>query len=138
MRYRESDEMQAEREQERVQAQVKQTMTSHLTEARSWPYFKEHEAEIKAALGKAPLTSGHPAEEALLLSRVYQRIVGPKLSQLEQARVLADLKSRANASSLNPSATGAPSGVPANVRAKTGGTFGSALKWAASQTAGRG
>ncbi len=95
-------------------------------------------AEIKAALGKAPLTSGHPAEEALLLARVYQRIVGPKLSQLEQARVLADLKSRANASSLNPSATGAPSGVPANVRAKTGGTFGSALKWAATQTAGRG
>lgn len=131
------EEIQNERQMERARAQVKQTMASHLTEARTWPYFKEHEAEIKAALGKEPLTSGHPAEEALLLSRVYQRVVGPKLSQLEQARVLADLKSRANASSLNPSATGAPSGVPKNVRAKDGGTFGAALKWAAGQTSGR-
>jgi hypothetical protein len=127
----------AQREQEAATTQLKQTMSTHLTRARSWPQFKEHEADIKAELLRRPLTSGHPAEEALLLRDVYDAIVGPKLSQLEQAKVVASLKERANASSLNPGATGAPGGIPKNAQAKHGGRMADALKWAASQTGGR-
>lgn len=135
------EQVRADREaqqQERQAAQVKQTFAGYLTEARNqWDGFKEHEAEIKAALLAAPLTSGHPAEERVLLEQTYRRIVGPKLTQLQQAKWLADLKSKATASSLNPAATGAASGIPKNVRAKDGGTFGNAIRWAEQQTAGR-
>lgn len=135
------DQVRADRDaqqQERQAAQVKQTFAGYLQEARTeWKGFKEHEKEIKAALLAAPLTSGHPAEERILLEQTYRRIVGPKLSQIQQAEWLADLKTKATASSLNPSATGAPSGIPKNVRAKDGGSFAAALKWAEAQTAGR-
>lgn len=132
------EHMRAEQEQARQSAQLTQTFAGYLTEARTeWEGFKEHEAEIKQALLDAPLTSGHPADERILLERTYRRIVGPKLSQLQQQKWLADLKARAGASSLNPAATGAPVGVPKNVRAKDGGTFANALKWAAEQNAGR-
>lgn len=132
------EQMRAQQEGERAQAQLQRTMTGHLTEARSaWPYFKEHEPAIKAELAKAPLTSGHPAEEALLLRRVYDRVVGPIRAAEDQKRIVADLQSRAHASTLNPASTGAPSGIPKTVRAKDGGTMGAALKWAAAQNAGR-
>lgn len=109
-----------------------------LTKAReSWPHFTDHEADIKAALMAMPPTSGHPAEEALALRDAYDAVVGPKLSELEQRRVLTTLKQHANASSLNPASTGAPGGVPKNVRAKDGGTIGNALIWATGKTAGR-
>jgi hypothetical protein len=127
----------AQREQDAATTQLKQTMGTHLTRARTWPQFAEHEAEIKAELLRRPLTSGHPAEEALLLRDVYDAIVGPKLSQLEQAKVVASLKERANASSLNPAASGAPSGIPKTAQAKHGGRMADALKWAASQQSGR-
>lgn len=127
----------AKAEAAEASAQLKQTMTGHLQEARAWPYFADHEAEIKQALLNEPLTSGHPAEEAWLLRRVYDRIVGPKLSSLEQARVVAELKKLAHSSTLNPAATGAPTGVPKTVRAKDGGSFGNALRWAAAQAEGR-
>jgi len=127
----------ATREQEAATTQLKQTMSTHLTRARTWPQFKEHEADIKAELLRRPLTSGHPAEEALLLRDVYDTVVGPKLSQLEQARVVADLQTRARASSFNPASAGAPSGVPKEAQAKHGGRMGDALKWAAAQNSGR-
>lgn len=127
----------AQREADQTRAQVNQTMTGYLTQARKWPQFTAHEAAIKAALLQAPPTSGHPAEEALLLREVYDRIVGPTLSRLEQDKVVASLKERAHASSLNPAATGAPSGIPKNARAKDGGSMAHALEWAAAQQAGR-
>jgi hypothetical protein len=131
------EQMQQERQMEQQRAEVQHVMLGHLAEARTWPQFKEHEAEIKAAIAQAPLTGGHPAEEAVLLQRVYRQVVGPKLDQIQQQKWLAELKSRANAGSVNPAATGAPVGVPKNVRAKEGGTFGNALKWAAAQQSGR-
>lgn len=127
----------AQREQQAVETQLKQTMTGHLTDARQWPLFTEHEAAIKAALLQAPLTSGHPAEEALLLRRVYDRVVGPHLRSHSEASVVASLRERANASSLNPAATGAPSGIPNNARASKGGTMAEALRWAERQTSGQ-
>lgn len=130
-------ELKAEREAEQANTQLKQVMSSHLSDARTWPHFTEHEAEIKQFLATAPLTSGHPAEEALLLRKAYDRIVGPKLSALEQKRIVADLQSRAHASTLNPASTGAPSGIPKNVTAKHGGTMKEALAWAAREAAGR-
>lgn len=130
-------EIKAERDAEQANTQLRQVMTSHLAKARNWPYFTDHEAEIKAALATAPLTSGHPAEEAMLLRETYDRIVGPKLSDLERKRITADLQSRAHASTLNPASTGAPSGIPKNVTAKHGGTMKEALAWAASQQQGR-
>lgn len=132
-------QLQQERQLEQQRQVVQSQMLGHLNEARTtWPQFREHEAEIKAALAKAPLTGGHPAEEAVLLQRIYRQIVGPKLDAIQQQKWIAELKSRANAGSINPSATGAPSGIPKNVRAKDGGTFANALKWAAAQQSGRG
>ena len=119
------------------QRQVTQQITSHLTKARSWPHFEAHEAAIKQALAAMPLTSGHPAEEALALREAYDAVVLPKLSELEQNRVLAQMNARANDSTLNPSNTGAPTGIPKNVRAKDGGTFGNALRYAEQRAAGR-
>ncbi len=84
-----------------------------------------------------PLTSGHPAEEALALRDAYDAVVLPKLSELEQNRVLAQMNARAHDSTLNPSNAGAPRGVPRNVRAKEGGTFGNALRYAEQRVAGR-
>lgn len=126
-----------QRQQEQAQQRNAAAINSHITEARTWPHFEQHKKQIAEIARSMPLTSGHPAEEAAVLTRAYWQVVGPKLSQLEQQRVVADLKARANASSLNPSATGAPTGVPKNITAKGGGSFGDALKWAQTQTAGR-
>ncbi len=134
------DQVRSEREAKQAEAaqqQVVSQITSHIAEAKKWPYFDQFKDKIAALARTMPLTSGHPAEEAIVLRRAYDQVVGPELSKLEQNRVLADLKSRAHASSLNPASTGAPSGVPKNVRAKDGGSFGNALKWAEQQQAGR-
>lgn len=129
---------QARVQRERAQTQVKQQITSHIEKAKaSWPHFAAHQKEILALVATMPLTSGHPAEEAMVLRDAYDQVVLPKLSELEQNRVLADLKQKATASSLNPANTGAPTGIPKSVRAKDGGTMGNALKWAAERTAGR-
>lgn len=135
------DQVRSDRQQQaeqHAQQQASAAVQSHVAEARkSWPYFERFKAEILHAASAMPLTDGHPASEAVVLRRAYDSVVLPQLSSLEQARVVADLKARANASSLNPASTGAPGGVPKNVAAKTGGTFGNALKYAAAQASGR-
>lgn len=134
------EQVRAEREQRAQETQQRQTAAAihgHISEARKWPYFDQYKTQIAQIARTMPLTSGHPAEEAIVLRRAYDQVVGPQLSQLEQKRVLDGLKARANASSLNPAATGAPSGIPKNITAKGGGSFGDALKWATTQTSGR-
>lgn len=134
------EEIRSEREAKQAaesQRQVVQQITNHIAEAKKLPYFEQFKAQIADAAKAMPLTSGHPAEEAIVLQRAYWQVVGPQLSQLEQQRVVADLKTRAHASSLNPASTGAPSGVPKNVRAKDGGSFANALKYAEQQLSGR-
>lgn len=134
------EQVRSEREQRQAETAQRQTVAAihgHISEAKKLPYFAQFQKEIGEAARAMPLTSGHPAEEAIVLQRAYWQVVGPQLSKLEQQRVVAELKSRANASSLNPAATGAPSGVPKNVRAKDGGTFGNALAWAQAQQSGR-
>ncbi len=128
----------AQREQQREAVQ-KQTQwrDKTLEKARSLPYFKEHEADIKQVYLGLPQTSGHPAEEAAALREAYDRVVLPKLSQLEHDKAVASMKSRATASTLNPASTGTPGGIPKNVSARTGGTFRDALKWANAQASGR-
>lgn len=133
----EREATQRQQQADAQQRQVTQQITSHLTKARTWPHFEAHESAIKQALAAMPLTSGHPAEEALALREAYDAVVLPKLSELEQNRVLAQMNARANDSTLNPSNTGAPTGIPKNVRAKDGGTFGNALRYAEQRMAGR-
>lgn len=134
------DQVRSEREQKAIaeaEAHRDREMKSHIAEAKKLPHFDKFKAEIHAAAAAMPLTDGHPASEAQVLNRAYWQVVGPRLSELEQQKVMKDLQSRANASSLNPASTGAPSGIPKNVAAKTGGTFADALTWAQAQTAGR-
>ncbi len=134
------DQVRSEREAKQAETAKQQNIAAintHIAEARKLPYFDQFKDQIRAAALAMPLTSGHPAEEAIVLQRAYWQVVGPELSKLEQQRVVADLKARANASSLNPAATGAPSGIPKNITAKGGGKFGDALKWATAQQAGR-
>lgn len=135
------DQVRTEREQREVEQANRQRdaqMQTHIAEAKkSLPHFDQFKTQIHAAIEAMPLTDGHPASEAQVLHKAYWQVVGPQLSQLEQARVMKDLQSRANASSLNPASTGAPSGIPKNVRAKDGGSFENALAWATTQTAGR-
>lgn len=137
-------EQQAQREQERqanqqtaYRAQVETQMKGYITQARTWPFFAEHEAEIKAALAAAPETGGHPAEEAVLLRQIYDSVVGPRLATLAQDKVLAQLQSRANASGINPAATGVPSGIPKSAQAKYGGSFKAALAHTLAQASSR-
>lgn len=125
---------QAEREQQLRASAIASTIGEA---KRTWPYFDRFKSEIETAIRQMPLTDGHPASEGMVLRRAYDQVVLPKLSQLEQDRVLADLKKTANASSLNPAATGAPSGIPKTVRAKEGGSMAAALAWAATQQGGR-
>ena len=126
-----------ERQADTAKRQVVSAIQGHISEATKWPYFEQYKAQIAHVARTMPLTSGHPAEEAIVLRRAYDQVVGPQLSTLEQQRVMADLKARAHASSLNPASTGAPSGIPKAVRAKDGGTFGAALQWAQAQQSGR-
>lgn len=128
----------AKREQQREAIQ-KQTQwrDQTLVKARSLPYFKDHEADIKRVYLGLPQTSGHPAEEAAALREAYDLVVLPKLSQLEHDKAVASMKSRATASTLNPASTSSPGGVPKSVSAKTGGTFRDALRWADAQASGR-
>lgn len=128
------DQLREERQQESKQRQLQQTMDGHIAQAKTWPGFTEHKDAIYQALAAAPMTSGHPAEEALLLRQVYDAIVGPKLSDMQRSAWTKDLQTRATSGTVNPASTGMPSGVPKNVRAKTGGTFKDALAWAATQT----
>lgn len=128
----------AQRERQREQQQQQtQWRDKTLEKARSLPYFAEHEADIKQVYLSLPPTSGHPAEEAAALREAYDRVVLPKLSQLEHDKAVTSMRTRASASTLNPASTGAPGGVPKNVRAKDGGTMRDALKWATAQTSGR-
>ena len=62
------------------------------------PHYQEHEAAIAAAMGD--LTDLAPNEAALL---AYVNVVLPNPSKTEQAKTLADLKTKAAASTLNPS-----------------------------------
>jgi len=135
------EQVRADREAQQIQREQQQRngqITTGIQYAqKTWPYFDRFKAEIHAAVQAMPLSDGHPASEMEVLRRAYDQVVLPKLSELESARVVKDLQSRAHASTLNPAATGAATGIPKNVTAKTGGSFAEALKWAASQTQGR-
>ena len=63
-------------------------------------------------------------------------MVGPKLQQLEQARLVKELQTRAQTASLNPAQQTGAGRQTASVRAKDGGTMGEALRRAMAANAG--
>lgn len=129
----EREARQFQHEQQQRHAQI----DSGIAEARkSWPYFDQFKADILAEAQKHPLTDGHPMSELAVLRKAYDTVVFPQLSKLEQARVVAELKKTAHASSLSPASTGAPTGIPKTARAKEGGSMRDALRWAMEQQAG--
>jgi len=80
--------------------------TGIMPELTALPQFKEHAAEIKAALANTKLQTDHPAEVSAAVYRIYNRIVLPKLQTAERRTVLQDLTHKANAGSVNPAQTG--------------------------------
>jgi hypothetical protein len=71
-----------------------------LKELRQQPHFKEHEAAIKQALAEHD-DWGDNVYRAYV--HVLQTVVFPTLSQTEQAKVLADLKTKAASGTVTPS-----------------------------------
>ena len=97
-------EQRAQRQEQAEQiAQLQATASQHsqhtLTELRSQPYFKEHEADIKRAFADHPEWGDnlHRAYLHVLTTRVL-----PKLSQTEQAKVLDSLQTKAAATTVSP------------------------------------
>lgn len=85
-----------------IQEQAVQHSTATLTELRSDPYFKQHEAAIKAEFA-AHEEYGDNIHAAYV--RVLTRDVLPTLSQTEQRKVLDSLSSKAAGTTVNPGGT---------------------------------
>lgn len=79
-----------------------------LNELRQRPYFKEHESKVKAALMAHPEWGDnvHAAFNHVLVTEIL-----PNLSTSEQAKVVANLQNKANASTVAPNGS-APTGKP--------------------------
>lgn len=80
--------------------------TGLMPELTGLPQFKEHAAEIKAALKETRLETDHPAEVTAAVYRIYSRIVGPKLATAGHQARLHDIHAKADAGTIgNPSST---------------------------------
>jgi hypothetical protein len=94
--------------QERQAAAVTQRVTSEASQmyqkASSWHGFKAHEAEIAKVFDANP---SFDLKDAYL--DVLHRVILPTLPAQAQAKVVADLQSKAAAQSLNPAGSARPS-----------------------------
>lgn len=66
-----------------------------LAEAETWPYYKDHEGDILREM---------QADKRLSLEGAYRRVVLPKVRQLERQAILAEMKQKPEASTINPGA----------------------------------
>ncbi len=84
---------------EQQQRELQQSVTDIYAEAvELLPHFKEHEAEIGKVF--ATLNGDDPAKD---LRKAWKTVVGPKLSAQAKAEVLDSLKTKAAATTVNPS-----------------------------------
>lgn len=77
---------------------------AQLAEARTWPHFDAHQDEILAAMER---------DHRLSVEGAYNRVVVPKLRQLERQAVLTELNQKSQASTVNPGSRSASQSVPA-------------------------
>lgn len=69
-----------------------------LSVAETWPFYKDHESDILHAM---------QADQRLSLEGAYNRVVVPRIRQLERQTILAEMKQKPDASTVNPGAVSA-------------------------------
>ena len=74
-----------------------------LAEAASWPYYTEHQQEILRTMEN---------DHRLSLEGAYQRVVLPKMRQLERQAVLSEINQKSQASTVNPGAKASAQSQP--------------------------
>ena len=79
--------------QEKVQQDADKWAEARYAKVSQWPHFKAHEKAIADAITNDP---------ELDVGDAYIQIVVPQLSQTERTSVVADLRDKASASSINP------------------------------------
>ena len=97
-------EIQQERQQTRLSQEASQRAAEQYQTAQSWHGFKEHEADIAAAFNEHPRWSLQDAYLHVLHTKIL-----PSYPATAQAKVVADLQSKAAAQSLNPAGAVRPS-----------------------------
>ena len=96
-----------QREQEQVQtAKAQDFAKATYQQAQQWPYFKEHQAAIAEAFKAMPPMPDEQVGTAIrdAYIQVLTQKVLPSLSSTAQQQVLTDLKRKAVASTVNPTA----------------------------------
>ena len=76
-----------------LQRHSQATAQSILAEAMTWPHFKEHQREILTEMER---------DGRLSVEGAYNRVVLPKLRQLERAAVLKEIQAKSRASTVSP------------------------------------
>ena len=71
---------------------------AQLVEANAWPYFKDNQPAILAAMEK---------DHRLSLEGAYNRVVVPKIRQFEREAVLKEINQKSQATTVNPASGGA-------------------------------
>ena len=88
-----------------AQSRANARAQSQLAEAKTWPYFEEHQKEVLKAM---------ESDHRLSLEGAYNRTVLPKLKQLERQAVLNEINQKSHASTHNPGSQTAAQGQPAS------------------------
>lgn len=90
-------------QQQKIQQQVNEAAAKQYERAKSWHGFKEHEAEIAKSFNENPDWTLQDAYLHVLHTKIL-----PALPAQAQAKVVADLQSKAAAQTLNPSGATKP------------------------------
>lgn len=105
-----AQELKAEREQVRAQAQADTFAKDFLTDVRREPLFTDLEPQIKAELARA-IQAGqvgdHPKELENAVRTIYIRLAIPQLQSTTQRTMLQDIHRKAAAGTVQPGMSGA-------------------------------
>lgn len=97
------DERLAKFEAAQTRSQYQSEAARQLKEMESRPYYKEHETEILREMER---------DRRLTLEGAYNRVVVPKIRELERQSVLEEIKQKSHASTASPQRQSASQGVP--------------------------
>ena len=90
-----------------AQQHSQQAAHAQLAEANTWPYFKDHQGDILNAMER---------DHRLSVEGAYNKVVVPKMRQLERQAVLAEIQQKSGASTVNPGSQSAGSNRPAQTQ----------------------
>lgn len=102
-------QVQDARQRELIDHASTQFATQQLTAIKALPHYEEFKGDIKAAFAAMP-TPEHPMGYAVNLRDAYLKVVLPQLSQRERSQVMAEMKTKATATTASPArpSTSAP------------------------------